>query len=253
MKNDPTQRFGDRVENYAKYRPSYPAEIIDFLRRRLGLTPASVVVDVGSGTGISAEMFLKHGNKVFAVEPNDKMRQSAERTLGGYPNFHSQKGSSEDTGLATQIADFIVAAQAFHWFEPVQTKREFHRILKQNGSIVLIWNDRKTSGTPFAEEYEALITLFGTDYKQVNHKNISEQQLRDFLGAFGVEHFPNHQEFDFDGLLGRLTSSSYAPNVDHPRFAQMHSALKDLFEKHQKNGLVRIEYDTQVYYCVTRS
>ncbi len=252
MEVNPTQRFSDRVGNYVKYRPSYPFEILDFLRNRLGLNSASVIADVGSGTGISSEMFLKNGNKVFAVEPNDEMRQAAEKAFSGQSNFHSTKGTSENTGIQDKVADFVVAAQAFHWFEPNQTKKEFRRILKDDGRIILIWNDRKTLGSAFAEEYEALITLFGTDYKQVKHKNIGEQLIRDFMGAFEVQHFANHQDFDFDGLLGRLASSSYAPNVDHPRFAEMRSALKHLFDKHQKNSLVRIEYDTQVYYSVTR-
>lgn len=252
MEVNPTQRFSDRVGNYVKYRPSYPVEIIAFLRSRLGLNPASIIADIGSGTGISSEMFLKNGNKVFAIEPNDEMRQAAEKAFSGHSNFHSTKGTSENTGLQDKVADFVIAAQAFHWFEPNQTKKEFHRILKEDGRIVLIWNDRKTLGTPFSEEYEALITLFGTDYKQVKHKNIGEQRIRDFMGAFEVQHFANHQDFDFDGLLGRLASSSYAPNTDHPRFAEMRSALEHLFQKYQSNGLVRIEYDTQVYYSVTR-
>ena len=252
METNPTQRFSDRVDNYVKYRPNYPPQILDFLKTKLGLTSESVIVDVGSGTGISSEIFLKNGNQVYAIEPNDEMRKAAETALGDYPKFQSKMGRSENTGLQNETADFVVAAQAFHWFEPKATKKEFDRILKKNGRIVLIWNDRKIVGTPFAEEYEALITLFGTDYKQVKHKNVDEQRIRNFMGAFELHHFNNFQEFDFEGLLGRLASSSYAPNADHPRFADMRSALKHLFEKHQSNGYVRIEYDTQLYYSVTR-
>lgn len=252
MEIDFTKRFSDRVGNYVKYRPGYPSEIISFLSNRLGLNSTSTVAGIGSGTGISSEMFLKNGNKVFSVEPNNEMRMAAETALSGYSNYYSLKGTAENTGLQDKVADFVVAAQAFHWFEPNQTKKEFHRILKEEGRIVLIWNDRKISGTPFAEEYEALITLFGLDYKQVKHKNIGDACLRDLMGAFEVQHFINHQDFDFDGLLGRLASSSYAPNDSHPRFSEMRSALKYLFEKHQRNGLVRIEYDTQVYYAVSR-
>ena len=147
-------------------------------------------------------------------------------------NFQRRNGTSENTGLQSNVADFIVAAQAFHWFEPKETKKEFERILKENGHVVLIWNDRKTRGSPFAEEYEALITLFGTDYLRVKHKNIGDDRIRDFMGAFEVQHFSNFQEFDYDGLLGRLTSSSYAPNADHPRYAEMRTALKHLFDKY---------------------
>lgn len=180
------------------------------------------------------------------------MRLAAEQSLKDHKNFHSIKGTSEITGLSNQIADFIVAAQAFHWFEPKATKTEFQRILKNKGIVALIWNDRRTSGTPFAEDYEALINKFGTDYKQVKHKNVDGKRIREFMGSFEIQRFYNYQEFDFDGLLGRLASSSYVPNVGHPRFEDMQSALKQLFERHNKNGFVRIEYDTQFFYSVNR-
>ncbi len=247
-----TTRFSDRVDNYVKYRPRYPDDIIDFFNSKLGMNSNHVIVDVGSGTGISSELFLKNGNSVFAVEPNKNMRESAEKSLNEFSHFHSVNGSSEKTGLPNQCADFIIAAQAFHWFSADETKIEFARILKPGGKIVLMWNDRKTTGSAFSLEYEGLINHFGTDYKQVNHKNIVEDRIRQFLGPFEVYHFANFQELDFTGLLGRLTSSSYAPNVGHPRFEEMCQALKDLFDKYNVNGLVRIEYDTQVFYSVTR-
>ena len=84
---DPTKRFSTRVENYVKYRPGYPREVIDLLSAECGLTPAAVVADVGSGTGILSELFLQHGNTVYGVEPNQQMRAAAERFLKDYPNF----------------------------------------------------------------------------------------------------------------------------------------------------------------------
>jgi uncharacterized cupin superfamily protein/SAM-dependent methyltransferase len=252
METNPTQRFSDRVDNYVNFRPSYPPQILDFMKENLGLKRDSIIVDVGSGTGLSLKIFLDNGNQVYAVEPNEAMRKAAEKSFGAHQTFHSRNGTSENTGLQNQFADFIIAAQAFHWFEPKETKKEFDRILKTNGRIALIWNDRKTKGSPFAEEYEALITLFGTDYCQVKHKNIGDDRIRDFLGPFEVRHFANTQDLDYKGLLGRLASSSYAPTADHPRYAEMCTALKFIFDRHQRDGLVRFEYDTQVYYSVSR-
>jgi SAM-dependent methyltransferase len=150
--------------------------------------------------------------------------------------------------LPNQIADFIVAAQAFHWFEPKATKAEFRRILKPDGWGCLIWNDRRTTGSAFAVAYEALINEFGTDYKQVKHKNVDENRIESFLGPHQVRHFYNFQEFDFEGLLGRLTSSSYAPNVGHSRYEEMRQALKSVFDRYNVSGQVKIEYDTQAFY-----
>jgi len=246
--NNSTQRFSDRVDDYVKYRPTYPVEIIEFLKSELNFNSSKVVVDVGSGTGISSELFLSNGNKVYGVEPNDGMRCAAENNLKRYSNFTSIKGTSSLTNLPDKVADIIIAAQAFHWFEPESTKLEFQRILKDNGYVILIWNDRRTTGTPFLEQYEALINEFGTDYKKVKHKNIEGSRIETFLGPYKLFSLYNSQEFDFHGLLGRLTSSSYVPNKNHPNFDEMCSALRSLFEIHQLNGKIKIEYDTQLFY-----
>ena len=247
-KNSPTQRFSDRVENYVKYRPTYPPQILDFMRAQLGLNKDSVIVDVGSGTGISSELFLSNGNTVYGVEPNASMREAAELELKKYPRFRSQNGSAEATGLPSGIADFVIAAQAFHWFQLEQTKKEFRRLLKPKGRILLLWNDRITSGFRFAEAYENFIHHFALDYKQVTHKNVQDHHMRELLGEFQIQHFSNYQEFDFDGLLGRVLSTSYMPNTDHPGFADMKEALNTLFTRHARDGRVRIEYDTQLIY-----
>lgn len=254
MNLNSTQRFTDRVEDYVKYRPSYPAFLIGHFKLALGLKDDSVIVDVGSGTGISAELFLENGNPVYGVEPNQAMRAAAERTLKDYANFTSVDGTAEATGLPDGIADFVVAAQAFHWFDAEKSRVEFQRLLKPEGYALLIWNARRAVGTPFSEEYEALLNNFGTDYGAVRHRHVDLSRIRAFLGS---EHrkdvFYNMQEFDYEGLLGRLLSSSYAPKEGHPRFNEMLHALRVIFDKHEKNGVVKMEYDTEVYYSQLRT
>src|ERR1019366_5901844 len=136
-----TTRFSSRVENYIKYRPGYPQAIVDLLSARCGLTSASVIADVGSGTGILTELMLRNGNKVFAVEPNRDMREAAERLLSQHPNFISVEGTAEVTRLNDASVDLIVAGQSFHWFDRVKTRQEFLRVLKPGGWVALIWND----------------------------------------------------------------------------------------------------------------
>lgn len=102
------ERFKDRVENYVKYRPGYPKAIFDFMATHLGLRPSSVIVDLGSGTGLSCAPFLERGNEVYGVEPNDNMRAAAERLLAGYPRFYSKKGSAESTGLPNRCQALTV-------------------------------------------------------------------------------------------------------------------------------------------------
>jgi ubiquinone/menaquinone biosynthesis C-methylase UbiE len=244
---DSKQRFSDRVDDYVKFRPTYPAEVLQLFKSKFGLKPSDIVVDVGSGTGISAELFLKNGNEVYAVEPNAAMRTAAEKTLSTYPKLHSLNGNSEATTLPAKIADFVIAAQAFHWFSPEPTKKEFQRILKNDGYAVIIFNDRKVMGSPFAEKYEALLNEFGTDYKQIKHRNISEQRYIDFLGRYEEFNFPNFQIFDFAGALGRTNSSSYMPKQDDPRYPAMKAKLEQIFSECQKDGFVTMEYTTQVF------
>jgi ubiquinone/menaquinone biosynthesis C-methylase UbiE len=246
----PTTRFLNRVNDYIKYRPTYPAELIQFLTNTLGCWPGCRVVDVGSGTGIFSELLLNAGAKVTGVEPNAEMRAAAESMLAKYADFTSVNGTAEKTSLPDASADMIVAAQAYHWFEPQVTRHEFQRILKPGGYAVLIWNDRKTTNSLFATEYENFIKRFNIDYQQVNHKNLDENEIRQFLSAdgYGKMSFYNDQELDYEGLLGRLTSSSYMPGIDHPKYAELAQALRELFDQHQINGKVRIEYDCKVYY-----
>lgn len=245
----PEQRFTDRVENYVRYRPSYPDGVLDLLRRDAGLGSASHVADVGSGTGISAALLLRAGCTVSGVEPNRAMREAAERLLAAEPSFRSVDGTAEATSLADGSVDLIVAAQAFHWFRRREAREEFNRILKPAGRVVLMWNERRLAATPFLRDYEQLLLKFAVDYREVRHENIGEKELGEFFrgGAYQIHAIPHQQSFGFAGLKGRLLSSSYVPAEDRPEHAPMLEGLRRIFEQHQSGGLVRFEYDTRVF------
>jgi SAM-dependent methyltransferase len=242
-------RFTSRVETYAKYRPGYPFEIVDLLKRECGLTPESLVADVGSGTGKLTELFLTNGNVVFGVEPNSSMRAVAESLFKHQTAFRGIDGSAEATTLPGISVDLITVGQAFHWFEPVKTRAEWVRILKPGGWAALIWNERELVTTPFLNDYEQLMLDFGTDYQDVRHEN-AEAQIAGFFAPdeFFLRSFPNRQVFDFDGLSGRVRSSSYTPEPGSPKFEPMMQQLKTIFDKHQKNGYVNFNYETKVFY-----
>ncbi len=245
-----TERFSDRVENYVKYRPDYPKAVLNILQDAGVLKANSRIADIGSGTGISSQLFLQNGCEVFGVEPNREMREAAEVFLKSKKKFHSVNASAENTTLENNSIDIVLAGQAFHWFDVEKSKTEFKRILTKDGNVVLMWNDRRTDSTDFLKAYEDLLKMFGTDYLKVNHKNIDEKIFDSFWGkgkwkSFTVENF---QDFDFDGLKGRLFSSSYVPPEDHPDSPFMVSVLKKIFARYQENGTVRFEYDTRVFY-----
>jgi SAM-dependent methyltransferase len=215
---DPTVRFSSRVENYVKYRPHYPQQVIAALQAECGLVSSSLVADIGSGAGALTELFLSNGNCVLAVEPNREMRDAAEHLLRKYPGFRSIAARAEATTLDEKSVDFVVVGQAFHWFDLRETRGEFFRILKPSGWVMVVWNEREFQTTPFLIAYDQLLQRHAPDYSRVQHKRVYDAALADFYGTcgFAARIFSYRQELDYAGVKGRLLSSSYTPEPgDH--------------------------------------
>lgn len=254
---DPTRRFTERADAYVRARPSYPREVLAELARAIGFTPDWIVADVGSGTGISTRLFLDHGNTVYAVEPNESMRRAAESALGSDARFHSIAGSASATGLAADSIDLIVVAQALHWFEPRSVVPEFARIARApsarsagaHGSLCVLWNERRTSGSPFAVGYEELLLRRGTDYRRIQATNLTPERVAPYFHGARAHHttFPYSQELDLAGVRSRLMSSSYVPLAGEPGHDEMWTELDELFARNARDGRVVIEYDTHLY------
>lgn len=246
---DPTQRFSDRVQNYVRYRPNYPAALIPWLQENTGLAPTWEIADIGAGTGISSKLFLDAGNTVTAVEPNAPMRAAAETWLARYPRFRAVAGRAEATMLPTANMDLVTAAQAFHWFDAEGVRAEWRRILRPGGWVAVFWNTRRTAGTAFLDGYEALLHTHGIDYAAIVERHADAAEMRQWFGAGFVAEgrFDHAQQLDFEGLQGRLLSSSYAPVAGHPRHGPMQQALRQLFGATARDGRVTLEYDTQIF------
>ena len=246
---DAKNRFSNRVADYLRYRPQYHEGVLDFLRSKCDLAPTHTIADIGSGTGFLSKLFLKNGNQVFGVEPNREMREAGEQYLAAYPRFSSINGSAEATTLAASGVDFVTVGQAFHWFKAEPTRREFARILRPDGWVAIVWNDRTRSTTGFAVSYEDLLVRFGTDYSRVRDSYPRKKDIREFFGheQFLTCELPNLQHFDLESLRGRLRSSSYVPTEGEPNFAPMMAALNALFAAHQQDGRVLMEFSTWVH------
>lgn len=239
---DPKQRFSDRADDYARYRPTYPRALLDHLAREHGF---GVVADVGSGTGIFTRLLLDAGAKrVFAVEPNAAMRAAAERDLAGEPRFESVAASAEQTTLGDESVDLVTAAQAFHWFDAAQAHAEWTRILRAGGAAALVWNVR--ASTPLCDDYEDLLLRFAPDYPAVLARDrAAEAAVRPLFAPREprVARFSHAQRFVEAGLRGRLLSSSYAPKAGHPMHEPMMKRLAEIFAKHAKGGAVEMDYE----------
>lgn len=246
---DATQRFSSRVDNYVRYRPGYPQEVIELLKDECRLTQESVIADIASGTGIFTRLLLENGNRVFGVEPNADMRRAGEELLASCPTFTSVDGKAEATTLPAASVDLVTAAQAAHWFDREKARAEFVRILKPGGWTVLVWNERLTDTTLFLRAYERLLVAYGTDYQDVRHERTTDE-IADFFAPaqFETRRFPMNQDFDYPALEGRLLSSSYTPSSDQPNYLPMLRELRRIFDDHQENGRVQVKYETRAFY-----
>ena len=252
LKIDSKARFTTRVESYRKFRPGYPAAVVDLLARECALSAEDTVADVAAGTGILTEPFLAAGYPVVAVEPNAAMREACAALEATYPKLRCIEGSAEETGLADDSAALITVAQAMHWFDLERTRREFVRVLKPGGCCAVIYNHRRMEGDAFHDGYEQILREFGSDYAAVQGKHLGPETIAGFFAPSPMQSasFANYQDFTLEGLMGRVLSSSYMPQPGDERYSEMEAAVGDLFVQHQRDGLVRMEYETVV--CLGR-
>lgn len=248
---DSRERFSQRVEDYVKYRPSYPEEMITKLKEIGIISSRRVVADIGSGTGIFSKLLLPHVKKLYAVEPNGPMRKTAENFLNKHFNFISIDGSGEATTLNNHSVDSIFVAQAFHWFDQEKAAQEFSRILRENGYVVLIWNERQTEESDFLKGYEDLLRDYAADYTQVNHAKFTAEILKDFFAPSEMKYqeYQFIQRFNWDQTLGRLHSCSYCPEKETREYSQLTSGLRELYDEHKIDGIVEFLYLTRVFFA----
>ncbi len=248
---NPTGRFSSRADDYARYRPSYPLEIVPLLARECGLDASSTVADIGSGTGLLSKLFLDFGSRVIGVEPNREMQEAGDQALLHYARFSSKDGRAERTGLPDGSVNLVTAGQAFHWFDLEAARAEFRRILRAPKWVALIWNEREVAGG-FLKGYEEMLHRYAPDYARVDHRQIGEEQISAFFGHrdWKLATFPYVQSFDLDGVRGRLRSSSYAPPPGDRSYAPMMDELTRLYAKYQANNRVEFRYNTNMYYGI---
>ena len=218
-----------------------------YLQGKIGFNRKWTVADIGSGTGILSELFLKNGNKVFCVEPNGDMRQVAEKNLEKYGTlFISVDGTAEATKLKPGSVDLIVAGQALHWFDLHGARSEFGRILRKNGRVAIIYNHRKKGGRLEAA-YDRVVEKHRRNRPPIPDAN--DTYISKFLGVRRHDKLvlSNSQDLDLDGILGRLASASYMPARGTQRWSAIERDARKIVEKYGSDGVVKLRYNTTVY------
>lgn len=245
---DNKEKFTNKADNYAKYRPSYPVEFILYLLYKVGLLN-SVVADIGAGTGILTKLLADRVSKIYAIEPNYQMRSACIKYCSAYENVIVKDGSAEETGLSYDSIDFITVAQAFHWFDKNKCKIEFRRFLRKKGKLILAWNNR-VIGSDFVKENDELCRLHCPDFKgfaggtETNPDSESDIFLN---GICEYKVFKNDRLLTLEEYIGGSLSSSYAPSEQDGNYQEFITGLKQLFVKYSRNGKVLIPNKTYSY------
>lgn len=243
------ERFTDTVSHYAQYRPHYPKELIPLLRAFDALKDDAVIADLGSGTGILTQDFILNGHTTYAIEPNQSMRDAAEKTLKENKTFFSINATAESTTLPNDSINLITIATAFHWLDPNKTKHECKRILKEGGYVALIWNIRDVYASPLMLDYEKILQQYAVDYQSNASQNYDENIIKTFYepGSYLIETLPNKQRFNKKGLVGRLLSTSYLPRDDENTLKKLIKEIEAIFDLYQDKGSIEFLYQTKLY------
>jgi SAM-dependent methyltransferase len=246
----PTERFSGRVEAYRRHRSSYSREIIPLLRERCGLTPESIVADIGAGTGMLAELFLENGNRVLAVEPNPDMRAACEELIARFPLLSCIAGTAENTTLADHSIDFVTVGRAIHWFDQEKCRHEFARILRGSGWVVIAGQGPHQLTEPVIRDFRTILENHSIDFARIRQRYDIEAAVgRLFAGGdFQAAEFHDTEEMTYEDLEGFMLSLSVTPQPDHPGFPAMKQALHEYFARHESGGKLRMPTTCKVHF-----
>lgn len=246
MVHNNTDKFTGKASIYAKTRPAYSKGLIHQLHEMV--VPQAIVADIGSGTGIFSKELLELGCKVYGVEPNEDMRREAEKKLRMYSNFQQVNGAAERTTLPDRSVDLITVAQAFHWFDKEKFKVECHRILHDNGHILLVWNSR-VPDHPLVKENEAIFRRYCREFTGFSGGiSFDNEGIETFFCKVEVLKYPNNLYVDKQTFIGRNLSASYSLKEEDVEYQSYVNELEELFEKYQKDGILCVPNETIAYF-----
>ncbi|MGZ4142378.1 MAG: class I SAM-dependent methyltransferase [Actinomycetota bacterium] len=238
--------FDRAAEIYERARPGYPTAAVDYIVEQLG---DGLVVDLAAGTGKFSRELVARGLRTVAVEPVEGMRATFRRTLSTVPLVAA---TAEQMPFRDHAAGAITAAQAAHWFDAPRAVREFHRVLRPNGRIALIWNVRDES-FDWVRRVTEIIDPYERAHSTPRYKHRAWQPPFDespLISPVAREKFPYRQPMTPQGFLDRFSSCSFVAILDDDTQAEVLGKLRNLVETHPDlAGKTEFEqpYVTEVY------
>ena len=232
-------RFDDYVDLYDKYRLKYNIDVINNVIKLIKSDiDISSIVDIGAGTGILTRQLLKYKfNNYYAIEPNKKMQDKSIKRDINKKITHINDVSNK-TNIKTSSIDVVFVGTAIHWFEPKKTLKEFKRILKKNGYLVIL-----TSGYTGAIG-EDLHILF---QKYKKHRCKTERYrsgLTNYSNQFYTIISRKPIKFSIDKFVGLELSMSTAPKQTDSYYQDFVQNLKKIFKKYSTNGILVVHQKT---------
>lgn len=250
LRKDPKTRFDATVAEYARWRPSYPSDLFDWIVATTRVAPGARVADIGCGIGISSKPLAERGFIVIGLDPSEKMLLEGKRLCAGVPNLELRVGEAAETGLPDASVDLVVSGQAFHWFDLAATLPELRRILKDPAWCSAFWNIPDEDRSALVREYRALLRRTVTEKEVFTMREETVAELRRYALSGGIAEatFSHSQWFDREGFRGRVYSSSYVVHgISEDDRGQFDREIELLFDRHEKQGIVEYPYRTMAY------
>jgi ubiquinone/menaquinone biosynthesis C-methylase UbiE len=244
------QGFEKAATVYEQVRPSYPNEVIDFIKSLCD--KPDIIVDLGAGTGKITRLLGPIGaREIIAIEPVSAMREN----LKNIPIITKiVDGTAEHIPLEDHSVDMIICAQAFHWFANHRALAEFNRVLKSNGLLVLVWNINDYGGKEWAKDLQEYVDSFqptdASRYRNMSWKTAFDDQ--NYFSSLQQKQFPNQRRVTRDLALNRILSTSFVAALPSEEQTKLMDEVRKRLEAVEEIRDLQefdVDYVTDVYWC----